>query len=65
MNFCITAGMFVLCILCMRVCMFMVSNALLMSRLTMTVLDGGLFSLNPWMMFPLFRGLLWLLSVFA
>ena len=31
--------------------MFMVSNALLMSRLTITVHDGGLFSLKPWMMF--------------
>ena len=28
----------------------MVSNALLMSRLTITVLDGGLFLLKPWIM---------------
>ena len=31
--------------------MFMVSTVLFMSRLTITVLNGVLFSLKPWMMF--------------
>ena len=40
-------GMFVLCSLCVRVCMLTVSNALLMSSATVIVRSGGLFWLKP------------------
>ena len=40
-------GMFVLCSLCVSVCMLPVSNALLMSSATVIVRSDGLFWLNP------------------
>ena len=41
------SGMFVWCSLCVSVCLFTVSNALLMSSITVIVRSGGLFWLNP------------------
>ena len=40
-------GMFVLCSLCVSVCMLTVSNALLMSSATVIVRSGCLFWLKP------------------
>ena len=58
-------GMFVWCNLCVSVCMFTVSNALLTSSATAIVRSGGLFWLKPVVMvlFMLCRAVLleWLL----
>ena len=40
-------GMFVWCSLCVSVCIFTVSNTLLMSSATVIVRSGGLFWLKP------------------
>ena len=40
-------GVFVLCSLCVSVCMLTVSNALLVSSATVIVRSGGLFWLKP------------------
>ena len=40
-------GMFVWCSLCVNVCIFTVSNALLISSATVIVPSGDLFCLNP------------------
>ena len=47
MNLRMVCGMFVWCSLCVSVCMFTVSNALLMSSATLIERSGGLFWLNP------------------
>ena len=47
MNLRMVCGMFVLCSLCVSVCMLTVPNALLMSSATVIVGSAGLFWLKP------------------
>ena len=47
MNLIMVCGMFNCCSLCVNVCMFTVSNSLLISSATVIVRSGGLFWLKP------------------